>query len=353
MAFLQFNDIGVSAISACVPKHVVDNYHYGLDILTEEEVKSIVNKIGIQKRRFAEEGVCASDLCYAAAERLIEDNGIRRDEIDLLVFVSHSADYHMPATAITLQHRLRLSSTTIAFDLSFGCSGFLNGLSIVYSLMERQNLRKGLLMVGETCSRVFSQKDRGTAFLFGDGGAAALIERDPKYGVSHFSLNNDGGRGNYIMAHAGGYRNRTTLETIKEKVVDERGNIRSDEQGFMNGMNVFSFAIDEVPKDIKQLANNAKIDLADLDYYLFHQANGFINNFIARKLKLDTKKIPSNISEFGNTSSVSIPLLMVSEMKDKMIGEKRLLLSAFGVGMAWGCAVMSFVDCNISELVEL
>lgn len=353
MAFIQFNNVGVAAITACVPKQVVDNYHYGLDVFTEQEVREIVGKIGVEERRFADSSVCSSDLCYAAAERLLADNSIDRSEIDLLVFVSHSADYHMPATAIVLQHRLGLPLSAMAFDVAFGCSGFLNGLSIVYAMMERQSLRKALLLVGETCSRVFSKKDRATAFIFGDGGSAALIERDVKFGSSYFSLNSDGGRGDYIMTLAGGFRNRTSAETLKEKVIDDIGNIRSDEQGFMKGMDVFSFVLEEIPRDVKQLAEVSGVDIHSLDYYLFHQANGFINGFLARKLKLDAAKIPSNIDRFGNTSSVSIPLLLTSELKEKMQGEKRLLLSAFGVGMAWATAFVPFVDCKISEMVEI
>lgn len=353
MAIVTYHNVGVTALATCVPARVVDNYHYGLDLFPEEEVWSIVNKIGVRERRLASDDVCASDLCYAATERLLADNGVDRGEIDLLVFVSHSADYHMPATAIALQHRLGLPLSTIAFDVAFGCSGFINGLSIVYSMMERQCLRKALLLVGETCSRVFSKKDRGTAFIFGDGGAAALIERDAKFGPSHFSLNSDGRRGDYIMTLAGGFRNRTSEETLKEKVVDDKGNIRSDEQGFMKGMDVFSFVIEEIPRDIKRLADVKGVNLQSLDYYLFHQANGFINGFLSRKLKLHSDKIPSNIDRFGNTSSVSIPLLMASELRDKMQGEKRLLLSAFGVGMAWATAVVTFVDCRISEMVEI
>ena len=353
MAIVSYNNVGITALAACVPKRVIDNYHYGLDMFSEEEAHSIVNKIGIRERRFADDDVCASDLCYAAAERLLNDNGIDRSEIDLLVFVSHSADYHMPATAIVLQHRLGLPLSTMAFDVAFGCSGFINGMSIVYSMMERQGLRKALLLVGETCSRVFSKKDRATAFIFGDGGSVAFIERDAKFGASHFSLNSDGERGDYIMTTAGGCRNRTSAETLKEKVVDEYGSLRSDQQGWMKGMDVFSFVLEEIPRDVKRLAEASGVDIHALDYYLFHQANGFINGFLARKLKLDAAKIPSNIDRFGNTSSVSIPLLLTSELKDKMQGEKHLLLSAFGVGMAWATAFVPLVDCRISEMVEI
>ncbi|MBE6256774.1 MAG: ketoacyl-ACP synthase III [Prevotella sp.] len=353
MAFLHFNNVGITALAACVPQKVIDNYHYGLDIWSEEDVKKVVDKVGISERRFADERTCSSDLCFAAAEQLIVENNIDRSEIDLLVFVSQTPDYRMPATSILLQHRLGLSTNCIAFDVNLGCSGFLYGMSIVYSQMERQGLRKALLLDGETRSKVYSRKDRRSAFIFGDAGVAALIERDNLIGKSHFSLNSDGSRGNLIMIPGGGYRNMSSADTLREKVVDEYGNIRSDEQGFMNGADVFNFVIVEVPKDIRRLFAETGEDIQKIDYYVFHQANDFINSFIAKKMKLDIAKIPSCIAEYGNTSSVSVPLTIVSKLHDKMHGQRKLMLSAFGVGMAWATAIIPFNNCKISKIIEI
>lgn len=352
MAILNFSNVGISAMAACVPSRVIDNYKY-TEHFPEEEVKKVVDKIGVYERRFANEQTCASDLCYAAAEKLFADNNINREEIDLLVFVSQTPDYRMPATSILLQDRLGLPKSTIAFDVSLGCSGFLYGLSIVYSFMERSGLKKALLLDGETRSKVYSPKDRQAAFIFGDAGVAALIERDEKYGDSHFSLNSDGSRGELIMIPGGGYRNMSSSETLKEKVVDEYGNIRTDEHGYMKGGDVFNFVIIEVPKDIKRLFADSSKNIADMDYYIFHQANNFINSYIAKKMKLDTTKIPATIHKYGNTSSVSVPLTIVSELKDKLEGQKQLMLSAFGVGLTWATAIVPFVDCKISDIVEL
>lgn len=353
MAILKFNNVGITAMAACVPKNIIDNYHYDLDLWPEEEVKKVVDKVGVAERRFAAEKTCSSDLCFAAAEKLIADNNIDKSEIDLLVFLSQTPDYRMPATSILLQDRLGLSMSTMAFDISLGCSGFINALSIVYSMMQNQGFHKALLLDGETRSKVYSRKDRREAFIFGDAGVAALIERDEKFGESHFSLNSDGSRGNLIMIPGGGYRNMSSAETIKEKVVDEYGNIRSDEQAYMNGADVFNFVLVEIPRDIKKLMAETGEDIQTMDYYVFHQANAFINNHIAKKLKLDGAKIPWTIQKYGNTSSVSVPLTICSELKDQMQGEKKLLLSAFGVGMAWATAVVPFVDCKISDIVEI
>lgn len=352
MAILNYNNVGISAMSACVPKNVVDNYHYDLDVFRKEDIKKVVDKLGIFERRFADEKTCASDLCYFAAERLIADNSINRNEIDLLVFVSQTPDYRSPATAILLQHRLGLPMSCIAFDVSLGCSGFLFGLSVVYSFMEKRGMRKALFLNGDTCSKVYNRKDRRSAFIFGDAGVAVLVERDKKFGTSWFSLNNDGSRGDLIMIPGGGYRKMSSPETLKEKVVDEYGNIRSEENSCMNGDDVFNFVIVEIPTDIKRLTTAAGEDLHSMDYYVFHQANLFINSFLAKKLKLDKTKIPQSIQKYGNTSSVSVPLTMVSELQYKLVGRKKILLSAFGVGMSWGTAILTMDNCKISDVIE-
>ena len=142
-------------------------------------------------------------------------------------------------------------------------------------------------------------------------------------------------------------------ETLKERVVDEYGNIRSDEQGYMRGGDVFNFVIREIPRDIKKTIEFSGVDKDSIDYIVFHQANNFINTYIAKKMKLDADKIPHTIEKFGNTSSVSVPLTIVSELKDKLEGSKTLLLSAFGVGMCWATGIVPFVDCKVSEIVEV
>ncbi|RKE04594.1 3-oxoacyl-ACP synthase III family protein [Marinifilum flexuosum] len=352
MAVLEFENIGISAMSGAVPKTVINNYEYTKHFPVEQ-VKEVVDKIGIYERRFVDSSTCASDLCFAAAEKLIEDNQIDKNEIDLIVFISQTPDYRMPATSLLLQDRLGLSNKTIAFDINLGCSAFIYGLSVVYGFMQNKNIRKALILDGETRSKVYSPKDRQSAFIFGDAGVVALIERNEKFGKSYFSLNSDGSRSDLIMIKGGGYRCPSSLETLEEKVVDEYGNIRSDEHGYMKGGDVFNFVIREVPKDLKFLMKYAEMDKDEFDYYVFHQANNFINSYIAKKLKLDSTKIPATIHKYGNTSSVSVPLTIISELKEQFTTPKKVLLSAFGVGMTWATGVINLDNCAISEIVEI
>ena len=353
MAHLTYQNIGIQALAAAVPKNTIKNLNY-TEHFPAEDVKQIVEKTGIKERRFVTDGMTASDLCFYAAQKLMEDNEINPEDIDALILVTQTPDYRMPASSVILQDRLGLPKTTLAFDLNLGCSGFVYGLSVAYSYMQQQSFKNVLLLDGETRSKVYHPKDRKTAFLFGDGGVAALISKNEDYGKSFFSLNSDGSREDLIKVDAGGYRNPSTPETLKEKVVDEHGNIRTDEHGYMNGADVFNFAIREIPKDVKNTLSYAGVDKEAVNFFVFHQANMYMNSYLAKKLKLDDKKCPICLDRFGNTSSVSIPLTIATQLQDELKDDHRkLLLCGFGVGMSWGTAVLNTSKLKISDLVEV
>lgn len=352
MAILNFQNVGLTAMAGCVPKCKIKNLEY-TQYFPKEDVAKIVAKTGIYERRFADANTCSSDLCFAAAEKLITDNNIDRSTIDILISITQTPDYRMPANSLLLHDRLKLPQSTIAFDITLGCSAFIYGLSVAYALLSQPNINRILILDGETRSKVYNPKDRKTAFLFGDGGVAALVEKNVKFGTSYISLNSDGSMSDAIKINAGGYRKPSSVETLKEKVVDAYGNIRCEENGYMDGESVFNFVANKIPKDIKKICEETGSDLYAMDYYVFHQANNFMNQFLIKKLKLDSSKIPSTISKFGNTSSVSVPLTIISELREQLQGNKKLLLSAFGVGLTWASAIIPFVDCKISEIVEI
>lgn len=351
MAQLSFHHIGISSMAGAVPKQVIKNRDYTLHF-PKEAVQEIVDKTGVEERRFTTHEQTASDLCFAAATQLIADNQIDASEIDVLLFVSQTPDFRMPATSITLQHRLGLTKATAAFDINLGCSGFVYGLSVAYAYAQMPGIRKVLLLDGETRSKVYHPKDRKTGFIFGDAAVAAIIEKQD-VGESFFSLNSDGSNADLIKIDAGGYRNPSNEFTTKEKVVDEHGNIRTDEHGYMNGGDVFNFVLREIPKNIKQTLAFAKTEINDLDYYVFHQANKFMNDYLAKKLKLDPSKVPASIHKYGNTSSVSIPITIVDQLVGQLETPKKLLLCGFGVGMSWATAVIPTQQIAISKIVEV
>lgn len=352
MSVLTFNNIGISAIAACVPKNKIRNLE-ATNYWDSELVARMVEKIGIYERREADNKTCSSDLAVAAAEKLFIDNHINKEDIDALIFVSQTPDYRMPATAFLLQHRLSLSQEIGVYDVNLSCTGFINGLFLAYSLLQNEGVNKVLLLNGETRTKVYSQKDKKGAFMFGDAGSAALIDKSEKYRSTFFSNVSDGEHAHLEMIHGGGYRNPSSAETLKERIMDEQGNIRNDEQVFGLGEDVMSLFMRVMPRNIKSLMDYSGISPEAIDYFVIHEGSRYLSSFIRKKLKLPEEKTPSILATFGNTASVSIPLIIISELKNKMDGEKALLMAAMGAGMNWASAIINTVDCNVSDLVEL
>jgi 3-oxoacyl-[acyl-carrier-protein] synthase III len=352
MAQLVFEGIGITGLAAAVPARQIDNL-VPTPTFTAEIAASVVEKTGIRYRRAVPPGLCASDLCAAAADRLLNEMQIDRTSIDAIILVTQTPDYRMPATALLLQHRLGLSKTAGAFDINLGCSGYVYGLSVAFSLAANPGMRRVLLLNGETRTRAYSMNDRATGLLFGDAGTATLIEKQPAAGSSHFSMNSDGGRAELIMIKSGGYRNPSTAESLVEKVQPD-GGMRSEEQGVMNGAGVFEFLIEEVPADIRRMISATNTTAEDFDYFVFHQANRFMNEHLRRKFKIPPEKMPYSLDRFGNTSGVSIPLTMAVELKNALrANSNRLFLCGFGVGLSWGSAMMTVPAITVPDLVEV
>jgi 3-oxoacyl-[acyl-carrier-protein] synthase-3 len=349
MAELLFNRVGIHSIAACVPSKTENNKDLGY-LIPEEDIAKTINNIGIRERRIADKDVCASDLCYRAAEQLLSDNGIDRESIQALVFVSQTSDYHQPATAPILQHRLGLSKSTLSFDVNLACSGYVYGLSIAYSFCTQMGCDRVLLLVGETMSKITSDLDRESKPLFGDAGTATLVEKGD-YGESFFSLNSDGSGAEVMIIPSGGFRNPSSKEAF-EMVEDDKGNKRNGYQFRMDGMDVFNFGMRVEPKDIKRLVAMAGIQMDDVDLLIYHQANRFMTDFFTKRLKFSTEKTPYSLDRFGNTSSASIPLTIVSELKDKYPVREKVILSGFGAGLSWGSVLLDLTKCKISELID-
>ena len=346
MAIIKFNNVGISAMSACVPRKIISNKDLGY-LIPEEEIDKTIQNIGVEERRVVDDDVCASDLCYKAARSLIEDNHIDPNSIDVLLFMSQTSDYRIPATAPLLQHRLGLSIDTLCIDLSLGCSGFVFALSTAYAYAN-MGLRV-LLLDGETFSKIVNKRDKVDWPLYGDGATATLVEKGD-YDEAVFILKSDGsGKDSVIIRD--GMRNKITPESCLEKE-EEEGNIRTGLEVFMDGMAVFNFAMKRVPKSIKEIVELSGTTMEDVDWLVFHQANKFMTDFFTKKLKFNPEKVPYCIQKYGNTSSTSVPLTIVSELHDKLKDGDRVIMSGFGAGLSWGTARVIFNGCKISPVVE-
>ncbi len=339
MAIFQVPNIKIAGISACVPEDEYDNHNY--DWISEKERNTLIKTIGVEKKRHAKKGTTTSDLCFVSADNLINDLGWDRSEIDLLVFVSQSRDYIIPATAGLLQERLSLPKTCIAFDISLGCSGYVYGLSVITSMMATGRIKKGLLLTGDIITFNTSSRDKSSYPLFGDAGTATAIELDNDANPMMFNLQTDGSGYEAIIIPDGGIRNFAdkntsfNYEKIGEGIVRNKLNIALD------GIKVFNFSLREVRPNINSLLKKFSLSTDDIDYFVFHQANKLMNETIRKQLKVDPDKMPYSLKDYGNTSSASIPLTIVTEIADKVKNNKlTLLLSGFGVGLSWGSVIL-------------
>ncbi len=348
MAKITFHGVGIRALSACVPATVVHNKDLGY-LIPEEEIEKTINNIGIEERRIADDDVMASDLCCKAAKQLMADNNIDPESIDVLLFMSQTPDYRIPATSCLLQHRLGLPHETMCFDISLGCSGYLFALSTAFAYASMQGVNRVLLLDGETFSKIVNRRDKVDWPLYGDAGTATLVEKGD-YGESTFMLNTDGSGEDVLKIHAG-MRNPVTADSCVERERED-GNIRTDLEVFMDGMDVFNFAISKVPRSIKALLKETGKTVDDVDYLVFHQANRFMMDFFVKKLKMDPARVPYCIHKYGNTSSASVPLTIASELCGCLDGDHEVLLSAFGAGLSWGSALIQMRNCKVSPVIE-
>jgi len=349
MAIIKYKNVGISAMSACVPSKVYSNRDLGY-LIPENEIEKTISNIGIEERRIADDDVCASDLAYKAALKLLEDNNIDPESIDVLLFMSQTSDYRIPATSCILQHRLGLSKDTCCIDLTLGCSGFVFALSTAFAYASMDGVNRVLLLDGETFSKIVNKRDKVDWPLYGDGATATLIEKGD-FEESVFVLRSDGAGENAVKIPGGGMRNRVTAESVVETLREE-GNIRNDLEVYMDGMDVFNFAMSVVPKGVKEIAKITNTTLEDIDWLVFHQANKFMTDFFAKRLKFDMNKVPYCIHKYGNTSSTSVPLTIVSELYDKLKDGDRVVMCGFGAGLSWGTARVVFKDCKISPVID-
>jgi 3-oxoacyl-[acyl-carrier-protein] synthase III len=351
MATFSINDIAIKGISCCVPKNTERNID--LNLLTQEEIQKFIDATGIEERRIVSQEICTSDLCCEASEKLIKDLNWEKDEIEILVFVSQTADYILPVSAAILQDRLGLSTNCLAFDVPLGCSGYVYGISIIASMMKATGMKKGLLLAGDTSSKLLSKSDKSTVPLFGDGGSATAFQIDENADKMFFDFGTDGSGFNAIIVKDGGSRKRVDSSSLLYKNI-EPGIERNACQLVLDGMDVFSFGITQAPKTVNKLLEKFEIKKEAIDYFVFHQANMMMNKMIVKKLKLPVEKVPYSLKKFGNTSSTTIPLTIVTELKENLTNANQdLIICGFGVGLSWGTAKIKFNNVMISDLIEI
>lgn len=351
MAYIKINNVSIKGVAAAVPKDIKEIKN--LSFFSEGEAEKVIGLTHIERSRIARPGLECSDLCFEAADNLIKNLQWDRSEIEALIYVSLSRDYPTPPTSALLQDRLGLPTECFSIDIPLACSGYVYGLSTISSILASGGIKKAILLVGETTSRLQSPLDKTLYPLHGDAGTATALEFEESAQPMYFHLCTDGKGAEAIINRDGGTRNPFTPNSLEMKEIESGVSVRGIDS-VMDGMAVFKFSTKNPPMAVTEL--NAKYNLSndDINYFLVHQANQYIDEKIAKKLKIDANKMPFCLSQFGNTSSATIPMTIVTKLADKLPNENSdVLMLGFGSGLSWGAARLHLNHIICVPLIEV
>lgn len=295
-----------------IPKKVITNDDLSLTLDTSDAW--ISTRTGIHNRHIAE-GMTSSDMAYMAARRAVDDSGLNPADIDVIIVATSSPDYAFPSTAALVQAKLEAVNAA-CFDISVACTGFIYAYSIAQGYIAG-GMYKNILIIGtEVMSEHVDWKDRSVCVLFGDGAGAALLTAD-KDNLSSVMIHSDGSRGNVLTCG--------------------KDNI------FMDGQEVFKFAVKTVPMSIQDILNKEHIRADDVGMYILHQANQRIIQAVSKRLGISMEKFPMNMQEYGNTSAASIPILLDElNRNNRLVRDELIVMSGFGAGLSWGSIVLNW-----------
>ena len=354
MARWTIKNVRFAGVSACMPKHVVKTTD--LPLFSEEEAAVFDNTVGIKERRLGPDTLCASDMCQAAAEKLLEELGWEKSSIDMLVFESVTADFHpTPPTSCVLQDRLGLSTDCFCIDLPMGCCGTMYAINVAGNMLSAGNIKRALLLVGDTALRMGSMQDKSRIPLFGDCGTAMALEYDTTAEDIVIDFHTLGSGYKALMTPHGGFRHPITPDSFLQEDFGN-GIVRAPKDTLIDGMAVLTFAISRPPKSIQQLIDDYHIDVnTDIDYFLIHQANKLIVDRVVKKLHLPVEKVPYDLEEFGNLGGASIPSLMVTRIAKALRSNTptKMLCSSFGLGLSWGTMLLTANNVVVPKLIEI
>ena len=310
---LRFHGFGHYA-----PDNRIDNNKISEGLDTNDEW--IRTRTGIKNRHFVSEGQLNYEVAKNACERAIKDAGIDKDDISYLIVCSFCAEFPVPSLACMVQEELGIKDTCTCFDINAACSGFLYGLIVMRGLLLEEaldsdygNKKYGIVIGSEVISKHLDMTDRGSCILFGDGAGALVVSLDKDAIYAHTS----GSKGSYEVLRVGGKNYNNSFV-------------------YMNGSEVFKFAVSTIPKCIDEVLKKASLTMEDIDLVVCHQANKRIIDAVRLKYKESEEKFPMNINEYGNTSAASVPILL-SELNEKGILKKgmKVILTGFGAGLTW------------------
>lgn len=333
----------ITDIAGYLPKNTLTNSALG-DLYRGWSADKIFEKTGISNRYIASPEETAGDLAYEAAQTLFAQGKINKTDVDFLIFCTQAPDYILPTTACVLQNRLQLSTSIGAIDINLGCSGYVYSLSLAKGLIESGAARSVLILTADTYSKYINPLDKSVRTIFGDGASATMVQGvvSEKPFIGPFIFGTDGSGAGNLIVPSGLFRLPSSVETC-QIMEDESGNARSADDLYMNGAEVMSFSLREVPKAINNLLEKSRLSKESIDFFVLHQANRFMLQALSKKLRLKEDRLPILMENCGNTVSSSIPLAMLA-MQDRgdFQVEKQLMLVGFGVGYSWAACLLNY-----------
>ena len=329
----------IKKISYYLPDKIVDNRRLE-ENFPNWSAEKVEKKVGIRERHVVGEGETALDLALNAAEIVLGDYD--KSRIDFLLLCTQSPEYYLPSGSCILQNRLGLSTGIGALDYNLGCSGYIYGLALSKSLISSGIASRILLVTAETYTSHIHPKDRGNRSIFGDGAAATIIEESDEEGIGEFVLGTDGSGYKNLLVPNGGMRHRYDPEA--EEADDGTGSIRTANNLYMNGPEIFNFTIRTVPRLVSDILDKNQLSLDKIDRVICHQANKYMLNYLRKKMKIPEEKFYINLLKTGNTVSATIPIAIRDCLDAGIVKPgNRVLLAGFGVGYSWGGTVLKII----------
>jgi len=334
----EIKNIKVAAISTTVQNKIRKAKDLFKKSKDKNKFKASAETLGVEQSYFTEDKITTVDLCYASSLEVMQKLKWNKNDVQILVFVTQTPDYLMPSCSNILQKKLKLNNSCVCYDINLGCSGYVYGLWNICSVMEHNsNLKKGILAVGDTISKTILKNDEINKLLFGDSGSATAIQKKQNQSIN-FILGSDGRGSDKLMIKQSGFRGK-----------------KGKPYFFMNGIEVFHFAILNVPNLIKRLLIFSKKKMKNIKYYIFHQANKFMIDKISENLKIEKEKMLYSIREFGNTSSASIPTTICAnyeKFKSKK-NNNQAILAGFGAGYSYAAAHLDLSKTKIFKINKI
>lgn len=335
--------VRIEAIAACVPKNKVDNLEFAKGHF-EEDMSSTLKALGVLERHVSVKPETTSmDFCVAAAEKIFAEGGVKKEDIGAVIFVTLTPDCLMPNNSTYAQHLLGLGKDVATLDINHACPGYVFGLWNA-ALIAQNMQKKVLLLDGDINSKYVSPWDKSTALLFGDAGTATVVSPDAGAPDWHFTFMSDGGNREAIMVRLG-MRYPVKPEYLEYKTWEDGGKRRFIDME-MHGRDVFDYVVDVVPEIANAFMEELETSGEEYDKLVLHQANHFMLKKLAKAIGFDHKtQMPVCMDKYGNTSSVSIPLTIASELGEPV---DHIFMIGMGAGLASGLA-----DLSLSHMKNL